>query len=405
MESFTPTDYSVSMVGFRPTSNLHLGHYLSIIKPILENQFKTIIFSAELHTLTSSQHHPGRALKDARETTIQCITTISRYVNLDPEHVVFISQYEMKDKHYELHNMIINAGTTPAILFRNPIYVSALKNEFIDYLNDKQTLNEEEINCIVDVFFSHSDILIGGLTPLGTNCIINQLEKCKIDKKTINEIIHHVTKISYGNLGLAHYPLLMAADVILYEPDTLIVGDDQKPNVQIIHEIIDMLTHRWNIGIKRFRPVYSGDRPLCGFDGRKMSSSLNNYLLLDWFTTAKDLVYEYYNRFITYPRRRTEPGIFHECPLSTHWIAFGNKDQIEEIQSACETAKIGCLDCKRKIAEHMLVTLKPRFRAIPNVKSLIEEGSWWAKNRIKNSSIFSDWNYSETFDSLDILTY
>ena len=388
--------HTISMVGFRPTSELHIGHFKSIIEPLMKNKNKMILFSAELHTLPFSSKTPGQQLHESRMLSEECLKTISRFVNLDPSKIIYISQYKMQNEHLKLHYNIISNKIAPSIIYKNPIYINTIKNEFIEYLIEKGI---DKTNEIADIVFQYPDILIGGLSPATTNALKRQLLDV-VPKETANQIILNIQNKNYANIGFAHYPILMTSDIILYEPDEVFLGIDQKPNVQIIHEIIDKLSLQWGIPIKKFQPKYTNEITILGCDGKKMSKSYKNTITIEKFIHDTEAVKHYYKKFLTYPRpKKSDPGVFNECPLSTHWKAFceNEKKHIEYVRSQCETANIGCMECKYSVIEIISEKIKPTYRPIQDIYSLTKYGVSWAKKRITKTQIYKMWNHYESF--------
>lgn len=161
------------------------------------------------------------------------------------------------------------------------------------------------------------------------------------------------------NMAMMSYPVLMAADILIYRADAVPVGEDQLPHLELTREIA-----------RRFNAIYGNVFPepkeilgkvpeILGLDGtRKMSKSLDNCIYLDdepaviekkLSTATTD----------TNRKRRTDPGNPDICNIFTMHKAFSRKAELERINKECRTAEIGCLDCKAIVAKNLIEALKP----------------------------------------------
>jgi tryptophanyl-tRNA synthetase len=160
--------------------------------------------------------------------------------------------------------------------------------------------------------------------------------------------------------GLLNYPILQAADILLYKADRVPVGEDQLQHLELAREI----ARRWNtrFGVKTFpepRPLISQARRIMGLDGRaKMSKSLGNTVaVLD----PPEAVWEKLRPAVTDPARKTrkDPGDPEVCNLFTMHRALSTAEQVAHVDGQCRTAGWGCLDCKRLLADNMIAELAP----------------------------------------------
>jgi tryptophanyl-tRNA synthetase len=161
------------------------------------------------------------------------------------------------------------------------------------------------------------------------------------------------------NLGLLAYPVLQAADILLYKPDAVPVGEDQAQHLELTRD----LTHRFN---HTFAPVFSEPqtlhteaRRIPGLDGlNKMSKSRNNTISL---TDSPAVVWEKLRPAVTDParKRRSDPGDPHKCPIGHLHHYVSPPETVQDITQGCTTAGIGCIDCKKLLAEHLNTMLAP----------------------------------------------
>lgn len=183
---------------------------------------------------------------------------------------------------------------------------------------------------------------------------------------------------TYGFLG---YPVLQAADILLYKPDFVPVGKDQLPHLELTREI----ARRFN---SLYRPVFPEPKEhltkfpkVLGTDGRKMSKSYGNTINL---SDAEPVVRQKLKTMVTDPARvkRTDKGNPDVCPVFDFHKIFSTAATIEQINRDCRTAAIGCIDCKKLVADAMVERLTPiwdgraKLTATPGqVEDIVREGS------------------------------
>ncbi len=157
---------------------------------------------------------------------------------------------------------------------------------------------------------------------------------------------------TYGFLG---YPELMTADIALYKADTVPVGEDQVPHLELAREIV----RRFN---NLYRPVFPEPQArlsqaalLPGIDGRKMSKSYGNEIP---YAAAPDELRARVRLMITDPARvrKSDIGNPDVCTVYTFQKIF-NKGETADIAVQCRAAGIGCVDCKKRLAEQMVLSL------------------------------------------------
>lgn len=159
------------------------------------------------------------------------------------------------------------------------------------------------------------------------------------------------------NYGLLGYPVLQAADILIYKADTVPVGKDQLPHLEMSREIA-----------RRFNRLYGevfpepqallGEFPyVFGIDGRKMSKSYNNHIHL---SDPPEVVKQKVSVFFTDPHkiRRHDPGRPEICPVFAMHNIY-NRMEVTEIAMDCRTGKLGCVACKSRLAERLNEALEP----------------------------------------------
>ncbi len=160
---------------------------------------------------------------------------------------------------------------------------------------------------------------------------------------------------TYGFLG---YPVLQAADIIMYKAHKVPVGVDQAPHVELTRGIV----RRFN---QVYRPIFpepevllTETQRLPGVDGRKMSKSYNNAVFL---SDPPKEIDQKLSRMITDPARvrRQDPGEPEKCPAFQLHKIYCTAGEIEEVSKGCRSASIGCLDCKKVMIKHVVDELAP----------------------------------------------
>jgi tryptophanyl-tRNA synthetase len=168
--------------------------------------------------------------------------------------------------------------------------------------------------------------------------------------------------------GLLNYPILMAADILLYRADLVPVGEDQIQHLELTREI----ARKWNAEFGRGEPFFPEPQPILteakritGLDGQaKMSKSLGNTIgLLD----SPEEIWQKLRPAKTDPARvtRRDPGTPEICNIYHLHQYFSPPDTVALVADNCRGAKWGCLDCKRVLADNMIAALQPiRERAL-----------------------------------------
>jgi len=185
--------------------------------------------------------------------------------------------------------------------------------------------------------------------------------------------------------GLLNYPVLQAADILLYRADSVPVGEDQVQHLELSREIARKWNARFAGGEEFFpepKPLLTATRRVMGLDGQsKMSKSMGNTVgLLEPF----DAVWEKLRPAVTDPKRvrRTDPGTPEVCNIFHLHKAFSPPETVEHVAVMCSTAGWGCIDCKRVLLEGMQRELEPiherarELRANPNrVRDVLAAGA------------------------------
>lgn len=180
------------------------------------------------------------------------------------------------------------------------------------------------------------------------------LERCPTYKEQLKELKDKDVR-TYAFLG---YPVLQAADILLYKGDTVPVGEDQLPHLELAREIVRRFHHIFKTNIfPEPQPKLTQTARLLGIDGRKMSKSYNNYIAL---SDSPEIIKKKTISMFTDPSRtrKTDPGHPDICNVFNYHKIFNNKET-NSIQHDCKNAKIGCTDCKDRLGEIIIKLLEP----------------------------------------------
>lgn len=190
-------------------------------------------------------------------------------------------------------------------------------------------------------------LILGTITPL------SWLERCPTYKEQLKEIKgRDIT--TFGFLG---YPVLQAADILLYNADCVPVGMDQLPHLELTREI----ARRFNSLYKQIfiepQPLLTQTPKILGLDSRKMSKSYNNFIALS--DTDKDIIAKVKTMF-TDPKRikRTDCGHPDKCNVCSYYKIFA-PEMAAQVHDECVGAKIGCTDDKARLADIIIKKLAP----------------------------------------------
>ena len=183
---------------------------------------------------------------------------------------------------------------------------------------------------------------------------------------------------TYGFLG---YPVLQAADILIYKAHFVPVGIDQLPHLELTREIGRRFDQLYGEIFPEPQPLMTEYPKLPGTDGRKMSKSYNNCLYL---SDSPEEITKKVMQMVTDPARirRQDPGNPDVCPLFSLDRIFAPKEWCDYVNVECRRAGIGCVDDKKELLKHLIAYLKPlqerrkELVAKPEqVSGIIQEGS------------------------------
>jgi tryptophanyl-tRNA synthetase len=317
----------------RPTGKLHLGNYMGALANWvkLQDAYDCYFFIADWHALTTEYADPSQIAPNTIEVMLDYLAA-----GLDPERSVLFLQSRVK-QHAEL---------------------------FLD---------------------------LAMISPLGW------LERVPSYKEMLENLAHK-DLTTYGFLG---YPVLMAADILLYQPDFVPVGQDQQAHVELTRELARrfnqfyMLPAAANHVDREVLPepkvLLTPSPKLPGTDGRKMSKSYGNTILL---SDPEPVLRQKLKTMVTDPARvrRTDKGDPDKCPVGDLHKVFSSPETMAKVYEGCRSAGIGCIECKSWAADSLVKILEPvqQRRAATTEKQAIEilnAGSLRAEARAEQTMI------------------
>lgn len=181
-------------------------------------------------------------------------------------------------------------------------------------------------------------MIFSNFVPLGW------LERCPTYKEQLRELSSRQLH-TYGFLG---YPVLQAADILIYKANAVPVGKDQLPHLEITNDIAAKFNSLYGKFFPEIKPLLTKTPKLLGIDGRKMSKSYGNFIALG---DTEDIIKKKCSQMFTDPKRikLSDAGHPEKCNLRSYYNLF-KPQYAKEVDKYCTEALIGCTDCKRKLA-------------------------------------------------------
>ena len=175
---------------------------------------------------------------------------------------------------------------------------------------------------------------------------------------TYKDQIVQLSNKDLSTFGFLGYPVLQAADIIMYKADAVPVGIDQVPHVEITREIARRFNYLYGNVFPEPESVLTETPKVLGLDRRKMSKSYDNAIYLS------DTIEEIRSKalkMITDPQRmkKSDPGNPDICNVYDFHKLYSPKETVDRVNTECRKAEIGCVDCKKIMAEALVTELAP----------------------------------------------
>ncbi|NMB41550.1 MAG: tryptophan--tRNA ligase [Firmicutes bacterium] len=218
------------------------------------------------------------------------------------------------------------------------------------------------LSCGIDpqkaVIFKQSDVkehaelhlLLSMIAPL------SWLERVPTYKEQLQQVRGR-NLATYGFLG---YPLLQAADILIYNADAVPVGEDQAPHIELTREIARRFNYLYDQKVfSEPETILNEYKLVPGLDGRKMSKSYDNVIEI---SIPPSEIPSRVRMMITDPGRirKDDPGNPQICSIYAFHRIFNQKG-LKEIETSCREGKIGCVECKNVLSAHMQEFLEPIY--------------------------------------------
>lgn len=313
----------VIVSGMRSTGKLHFGHYLGVIENWvkLQDEYKCHFFVADWHALTTKYDKTEDLRQNVLDVVIDWLAC-----GINPE--------------------------------KSTIYVQSLIPEIA------------ELN-----------IYLGMITPqnwVERDPTLKDMAKILKIKDEKGEGTN--SQISFGLMG---YPVLMSADIMMFNAEVVPVGKDQVAHIEITRDIARRFNNIYQTGFfNEPVPKLTQIPLLSGIDGNKMGKSFNNDIKIsdDEQTTTKKIMQAITDKSRI---RKDDPGHPDECEVAfKYWQIFGDAETVEIVKGECEKGQRGCADCKRQLAcviNEKFAPIREKRRYYENhieeVEKIIEEGS------------------------------
>lgn len=203
------------------------------------------------------------------------------------------------------------------------------------------------------------------------------LERNPTYKEQLQELTHK-NVYTYGFLG---YPVLQAADILMYKANGVPVGEDQAPHVELTREIARRFNHLYGEVFPIPEVILTPTAKILGTDRRKMSKSYGNAI---YISDSDEEIENKVGLMITDPQRARikDPGNPDICNVFSFHEIYTDSEIVKNISVDCRSADIGCVDCKKLMAANLKKGLKPikeKRKAlesdIQKVREIIEEGN------------------------------
>lgn len=205
---------------------------------------------------------------------------------------------------------------------------------------------------------------------------------------------------THGFLG---YPVLQAADILLYKAEAVPVGKDQLPHLELTREIARRFNSLYTPVLVEPKELLTEFPKVVGTDGRKMSKSYRNTINL---SDPEPTVRQTLKTMVTDPARvkRTDPGNPDICPVFEFHKIYSDSTVIDQVNRECRTAQIGCIDCKKFVADRVVGQLSPIWDARASLEATPSRIEDVAKAGRERASRIASHTLAEVKEAMKIMT-
>jgi tryptophanyl-tRNA synthetase len=372
--------------GIQPSGEIHIGNYLGALKKWVEitETHDSIFCIVDDHAITVD-YEPGQLPTRTFEAALSTLAC-----GLDPDKCTIFVQSHVPE-HTEL-TWLFNTVTPLGSLFRMTQFKEKTRNALYRTISQKGGGKNSalyQLKHVGEAMLQTADSLradIGAIDP----------DKKKPDTTTMEETVSRLNDglgnllqqlqvglgVSEASTGLFDYPVLQAADIMLYKATLVPVGEDQEQHLELCREVAERFNRKFGDVFPMVKRI-EGEAPrILGLDGKqKMSKSLGNQIgILD----SPEVVQKKLSRAYTDPNRvrKTDPGRPERCNIFSLHAFFTASEKRQEIETECRQGTIGCFDCKTILAQGINAVLAPiqerseQLKQKPDhVVEVLEEGA------------------------------
>lgn len=358
--------------GMRPTGKLHLGHYFGVIKNWinLQDNNECFFFVADWHALTNKYKDTSDLKENIYDLVIDWISC-----GIDPSKATIFVQSAVK-QHAEL-TLLLGMITPKSWLELNPSYKDLKFNLFFQYVRDFLLgkgikIEEDTIRQIVHDSFYHKK-------EIDFEYLKESLIKLSVDENLSNEIVFNLKEGDIGKdidtYGFFGYPVLMASDILIYKAQAVPVGEDQLPHIEITREIARRFNNLYKPVFVEPKALLTEASKLLGTDGRKMSKSYGNTISL---SDDEEQVNKKVLSMKTDTQRvkKSIPGRPEVCNVFSYHKFFTDQETVKQIDLKCRNAEIGCIECKKILAENLnkfLLPIREKRKELEKDRQLLDK--------------------------------
>ncbi|HBA59758.1 MAG TPA: tryptophan--tRNA ligase [Elusimicrobia bacterium] len=335
----------VVVSGVRPTGRLHLGNYWGAFRNWLglQDKYDCYFFVADWHALTTGADKSENIAANTREMVLDWLT-----LGLDPAKCVFFRQSDVK-AHAELA-LLLGMVTPISWLLRNPTFKEQLRElHKAKYKGQEDKMKQAE----------------------GVTKQLAEAHGHDADEMALNS--------DMAVLGFLGYPVLQAADVLLYDAKYVPIGKDQLPHLEISRDIARRFNHVFGAHLLcEPEPLFTTSPLVPGIDGRKMSKSYGNTITLG--EDAKSLEAKVKKMYTDPLKVKVDDKGHPEGCVVCAFHKLYNPDWAP-LETACREGKTGCGACKKRLIELMeaqVGAFREKRRALEtsvNVEALLAENA------------------------------
>lgn len=337
--------------GMRPTGRLHLGNYWGALKNwvSLQTQYSCFFSVVDWHMLTTGYDDTSKLQENCREMVLDWLAA-----GLDPAKCVIFKQSDVPE-HAELA-LMLSMVTPLSWLENNPTW----KEQLQELSKTKESILSEQIAAITRAEMRYVEE--GGHLKQGSAGVpLNPNEDIDLSKAGIsqaqNEARAEAEKLR--TIGFLGYPVLQAADILLYHGNKVPVGQDQLPHIELSRQIAKKFNHVFGEIFAEPQPLLTPTPKVPGLDSRKMSKSYGN--AIDIYETEKSLEKKIKAAY-TDPNRKTATDPGHPLPClenppgcsvyAMHKL-YADTDFYMKRGDECRAGQLGCGSCKKDLLNEM----------------------------------------------------